>query len=124
MHRRTTPKVFSHSKELRHNTTPAEQKLWTVLRAHQTAGVHFRRQHAIGSYIVDFCAPRVKLIIELDGGQHLEQQEYDNERTEFLQAKGYRILRFWNKDVLKDSNSVMAVILDALATNTNANPKE
>jgi very-short-patch-repair endonuclease len=124
MHRRTTPKVFSHSKELRHNTTPAEQKLWAILRAHQVAGVHFRRQHAIGNYIVDFCAPRAKLIIELDGGQHLEQQEYDKERTEFLQAKGYRVLRFWNKDVLKDLNGVMQVILDAFATDPGASVKE
>jgi very-short-patch-repair endonuclease len=53
--------------ELRHNTTPAEQKLWSTLRAHQTNDVHFRRQHAIGNYIVDFCSPRQKLVIELDG---------------------------------------------------------
>jgi very-short-patch-repair endonuclease len=114
MHRRTTPKVFSHAKELRHNTTPAEQKLWAALRAHQTDDVHFRRQHAIGNYIVDFCSPRQKLIIELDGSQHLEQQEYDQQRTEFLQAKGYRVLRFWNNAVLVDLNGVMTVILDAL----------
>jgi len=77
-------------------------------------GVSFRRQHAIGNYIVDFCSPRQKLIIELDGGQHLEQQEYDQVRTEFLQAKGYRVLRFWNKDVLSDLNGVMKAILDTV----------
>lgn len=114
-HRRTTPKVFSHAKELRHNTTPAEQKLWAALRAHQIENVHFRRQHAIGPYVVDFCCIKKKLIIELDGGQHLEQQAYDNERTQFLQTKGYRVLRFWNKDVLSDMNGVMKVILDALS---------
>jgi very-short-patch-repair endonuclease len=114
MHRRTTPKVFAHSKELRHNTTPAEQKLWTALRVCQPENVHFRRQHAIGNYVVDFCASRQKLIIELDGGQHLEQETYDQERTEFLQAKGYRVLRFWNNDVLSDLNGVTQVILDAL----------
>ncbi len=114
MHRRTTPKVFANAKELRHNLTPAERKLWGALRNDQL-GVSFRRQHAIGNYIVDFCSPRQKLIIELDGGQHLEQQEYDRVRTEFLQAKGYRVLRFWNKDVLSDMNGVMKVILEALS---------
>lgn len=115
-HRRTTPNVFTNSRELRHNQTPAEAKLWRFLRAHQTNGVHFRRQHAIGSYIVDFCAPREKLVIELDGSQHLEQQEYDNERSEFLQSKGYRVLRFWNNDVMNDLEGVMRVILEALET--------
>lgn len=114
MHRRTTPKIFSNAKELRHNLTPAERKLWGALRNDQL-GVSFRRQHAIGPYVVDFCCIKKKLIIELDGGQHLEQQAYDNERTQFLQARGYRVLRFWNKDVLSDMNSVMKVILDALS---------
>jgi very-short-patch-repair endonuclease len=113
-HRRTTPKVFTNSRELRHNPTPAEAKLWRFLRAHQTNGIHFRRQHAIGHYIVDFCAPREKLIIELDGSQHLEQHAYDNERSEFLQSKGYRVLRFWNNDVMNDLDGVMRVILEAL----------
>jgi len=113
--RQATPKLQRRAAELRHNTTPAEQKLWSALRAHQIEDVHFRRQHAIGNYIVDFCSPRQKLIIELDGGQHLEQQEYDQVRTEFLQAKGYRVLRFWNNDVLFDLNGVMKVILEALS---------
>lgn len=113
--RQATPKLQRRAAELRHNTTPAERKLWAALRAHQTENVHFRRQHAIGNYIVDFCSPHQKLIIELDGGQHLEQEAYDNERTQFLQAKGYRVLRFWNKDVLSDLNGVLKVILEALS---------
>ena len=76
--------------------------------------VHFRNQHAIGSYIVDFCAPRKKLIIELDGSQHLEQQEYDEERTKYFEARGYRVLRFWNNDVMKDMDHVLRVIWNAL----------
>ena len=95
-HKRTTPKVFKKAKELRRNQTEAEAKLWSCLRNHQLNNVGFRRQHAIGNYIVDFCAPRRKLIIELDGGQHLEQEEYDAERTEFLESRGYKVLRFWN----------------------------
>ena len=113
-HRRTTPKIFEHSRKLRHNQTEAEAKLWRALRAHQMNDVHFRRQHAIGSYIVDFCAPRKKLVIEVDGGQHLEQEEYDRQRTAFLESQGYRVLRFWNHDVMKELDGVMSVILEAL----------
>ena len=112
--RQATPKIQRRAAELRHNTTPAEQKLWSALRAHRTEGVHFRRQHAVGNYIVDFCSPKQKLIIELDGGQHLEQETYDQERTAFLQSKGYRVLRFWNNEVLEDLNGVVAVIQMAL----------
>jgi len=112
--KQATPKMQRRACELRKETTPAEAKLWRALRAHQVDNIHFRRQHAIGNYIVDFCSPRKKLIIELDGGHHLEQEAYDQERTEFLQSKGYRVLRFWNDDVLKDLNGVMQVILEML----------
>ena len=114
MHKRTTPKIFGRAKQLRREMTPAEAKLWSHLRAHRMRDVHFRNQHAIGNYIVDFCAPRKKLIIELDGSQHLEQQEYDTERNEFLQSKGYRVLRFWNNDVINNIDSVLRVIYEAL----------
>jgi very-short-patch-repair endonuclease len=76
--------------------------------------VHFRNQHAIGKYIVDFCAPRRKLIIELDGSQHLEQEAYDAERTAFLESKGYRVLRFWNNQVMNEIEGVLHVIYAAL----------
>ena len=111
--KRSTPKIMHRAGELRRELTPAENKLWAQLRNDQL-GVNFRRQHAIGKFIVDFCSPRKKLIIELDGGQHLEQEAYDQERTEFLRSKGYRVLRFWNDDVIKDLNGVIQVILDAL----------
>lgn len=100
--------------ELRHNQTEAEARLWTYLRAHRANGVHFRRQHAIGAYIVDFCAPRKKLIVEVDGGQHIEQEIYDTERTGFLESQGYMVLRFWNHEILQDIETVMGVILDIL----------
>ena len=120
MHKRTTPKVFGHAKELHRNLTPAEEKLWARLRAHRMGDIHFRNQHAIGNYIVDFCAPRKKLIIELDGSQHIEQQEYDSERTDFLKPKGYKVLRFWNNDVVNDMDSVLNVIWDTLNEQNNA----
>jgi len=112
-HKRSTPQIQHRAAELRHDLTPAEAKLWSRLRAHQLNGVGFRRQHAIGRYIADFCAPGKKLIIELDGSQHLEQQEYDAERTAFLESQGYRVLRFWNSQVLGEIESVLGVILDA-----------
>jgi very-short-patch-repair endonuclease len=120
--------------ELRRNQTEAEAKLWAYLRAHRAKGVHFRRQYAIGKYIVDFCAVRKKLIIEVDGSQHkgegvfnapiaqsqrtsagvLNQEDYDKERTAFLESKGFHVLRFWNDEVLKNTEGVMTVILDEL----------
>jgi very-short-patch-repair endonuclease len=114
MHKRTTSKTFSHAKELHRNMSPAEAKLWKHLRAHQMGDVHFRNQHAIGNCIVDFCAPRKKLIIELDGSQHLEQEEYDNERSKYLEARGYRVLRFWNNDVMNNIESVLKMIWSVL----------
>ncbi len=111
--KRSTPKIMHRAAELRRELTPAEQKLWAHLRSDQL-GVNFRRQHAIGPYITDFCCLQKKLILELDGGQHLEQAEYDQERTAFLQSKGYRVLRFWNHEVLSDLNGVARVILEAL----------
>ncbi len=110
----TKNKTRANARQLRRDQTLAETKLWLALRSHQLENIHFRRQHPIGNYIVDFCAPQAKLIIELDGSQHLEQQEYDAERTEFLESKGYRVLRFWNRDVLNNLDGVMIMILDAV----------
>jgi very-short-patch-repair endonuclease len=106
----TTAKMQHRAGELRQNQTEAEAKLWARLRAHRMAGVQFRRQHAIGNYVVDFCSPRRKLIIELDGSQHLDQAEYDLERTKYLQSLGYRVLRFWNNDVLDNTDAVLQAI--------------
>lgn len=113
-HKHTSQEIFSRAKELRRNPTEAEARLWARLRSHRLAGFGFRRQHAIGPYIVDFCAPRAKLIVEVDGSQHLDQEHYDAVRTQFLQDKGYRVLRFWNHEVLADIDTVMAVIFVAL----------
>ena len=107
MHKRTTPKIFKRAKELRREMTPQERILHAHLRAHRMGDVHFRPQHAIGNYVADFCAPRRKLIVELDGSQHLEQDEYDAERTAFFESKGYRVLRFWNNDVTNNLESVL-----------------
>jgi very-short-patch-repair endonuclease len=116
---RSDPKTKHNAIKLRKELTPAERKLWARLRNDQL-GVTFRRQHAIGNYIPDFCSPKAKLIIELDGSQHLEQEEYDQERTEYLEEQGYKVtpkgddVRFWNNDVMKDIEGVILAIMRAL----------
>ena len=112
--KRTTPKGYKIARELRKAHIPAEIKLWALLRGGRLNGVKFRRQHAIGNYVTDFCAIKHRLIIELDGSQHIDQEEYDAERTAFFESKGYRVLRFWNHDVMKDLDSVLEVIWNAL----------
>ena len=93
-------------------------QIWARLRNDQL-GVTFRCQHAIGSYIPDFCSPKAKLIIELDGSQHLEQEEYDKERTKYLESQSYKVLRFWNNDVLNDIEGVILAITQALEVDSN-----
>ena len=110
----STPKLMRRAGELRKNQTEAEAKLWSRLRAHRVEGIQFRRQHAIGNYIVDFCSLRRKLIIEVDGSQHLEQAEYDAERTKYFKSKGYRVLRFWNNQVMRELDTVMRVIWEEI----------
>ncbi len=112
--RRTTAKGYNTARKLRKEPTPAESKLWAYLRGNKLNGVNFRRQHAIGNYIPDFCSPKAKLIIELDGSQHLEQEEYDKERTKFLESQGYKVIRFWNNQVMNDIDGVIRAIIFAL----------
>ena len=100
--------------ELRKELTPAEKKLWAYLRGDKLNGVNFRRQHAIGNYLVDFVSIKKKLVIELDGSQHLEQEAYDIERTRYLESQGYKVVRFWNNQVENDINGVFQAIEFAL----------
>jgi very-short-patch-repair endonuclease len=101
---------------LRQTMTDAERKLWYRLRNRHLSGHKFRRQHEIDPYIVDFVCTDSMLIVELDGGQHANQHEYDERRTRHLQAGGYRVLRFWNNDALINIESVLEVILAAVAS--------
>ena len=93
---------------------PAEKKLWAYLRGDKLNGVNFRRQHAIGNYIVDFVSIKKKLVIELDGSQHLEQEAYDIERTKYLESQGYKVIRFWNNQAKNDINRAFRAIEIAL----------
>ncbi|MEW5891515.1 MAG: endonuclease domain-containing protein [Pseudomonadota bacterium] len=97
------------ARRLRSNMTEAEQCLWRHLRGSQL-GVAFRRQYPIGPYISDFACVSLKLLIELDGGQHMEAQAYDQRRDAWLRGKGFRLLRFWNHDVLQNTEAVVEAI--------------
>jgi very-short-patch-repair endonuclease len=91
--------------------TDAERVIWQSVRNRQLGGCKFRRQQPIGPFIVDFVCIEKKIIIEVDGGQHALNTERDANRSEFLRNKGYRIIRFWNSDVLKEKNAVLEKIL-------------
>jgi len=99
---------------MRKNLTDAEEKLWKHVRLKNIGGNKFRRQQPIGKYIVDFVSLEKKLIVEVDGGQHGEQITYDNERTAWLEPERYRVLRFWNNEVLEDVEIVLEAIVRAL----------
>jgi len=104
----------SNARQLRKNPTDAEQAPWKHLRLCQLGEYKFRRQQPIGWYIVDFVNFEKRVIIELDGGQHSQQVDYDAERTACLNAQGYRVLRFWNNQVIKEVEAVKEVILQVL----------
>jgi very-short-patch-repair endonuclease len=97
------------AKKLRANTTPHERILWRALRELPLEGTHFRRQAPIGPYVVDFFCPAKRLIIELDGGHHNEDEtaERDRERQNWLEREGYRVIRFWNSDITGELTAVL-----------------
>ena len=101
-------------RELRREQTDAEQRLWFCLRSRKLAGFKFNRQYLIGPYIVDFCCLKERLVIEIDGFQHVENREYDKNRTLYLEARKYRVIRFWNDEIMKDREKVVQAILDVL----------
>jgi very-short-patch-repair endonuclease len=99
------------ARQLRRNQTDAERVLWFRLRDRRLAGLKFNRQVPIDRFVVDFVCRDAKLIIELDGGQHDEDRARDANRTEILEAMGYLVLRFWNNDVLRNTEGVLEEIL-------------
>ena len=104
----------NRARVLRKNPTDAERALWKHLRLRQLGGHRFRRQQPIGHYIVDFVCLEKRLVIELDGGQHPQQVDYDLTRSTWLQSQGFRILRFWNNQVLEETDAVKETILGSL----------
>jgi very-short-patch-repair endonuclease len=112
---RASKEMQARARELRKDLTPAEKKLWQYLRNDQLDGARFRRQHAVDTYIVDFFCAKSKLVIEVDGDSHAEQMEYDAAWTQWLNEQhNYRVLRFINREVLTNIESVLEAIRAAL----------
>lgn len=108
----------SKARLLRKNPTDAEKRLWSRLRGNQL-GCKFRRQHPVGGYVADFACVEHRLIVEADGGQHAENPS-DAVRTQRLEALGWRVLRFWNNEILQNTDGVVAVIFQALEIPSSA----
>ncbi len=116
--------MHERQKQMRAKPTKAERVLWQRLRHDiARAGSHFRRQALIGPFIVDFVSRKARLVIELDGGQHDEQRTADARRTRQIEARGYRVLRFWNNDVLGNIDGVLTEIKSALTPTPNPSPQ-
>jgi very-short-patch-repair endonuclease len=101
------------ARALRRHPTPAERRLWQALRGRRLDGLQFRRQHPLGPYILDFYCPAHRLVVEVDGGVHAEQMEYDADRTQHLERYGYRVMRVRNDEVLTDLPAVLEQIKSA-----------
>ena len=106
--------IRTHAKRLRRELTQEERRLWYLLRSRRFERYKFRRQHPVGHYILDFACCEARLAIELDGGQHDEHQEYDHQRTAWLQQKGWTVVRFWNNELWDNEEGVRERILVAL----------
>lgn len=115
--------LLQHAKDMRRNPSPTEEKLWLALRAGRI-GAKLRRQQVIGPYIVDFaCRLPVNLVVEVDGESHAERVDYDTRRTEFLEARAYRVLRFTNREVGENLDGVLEVIATALPLSPPLSPE-
>ena len=117
--------MIARARRLRRNMSDAEALLWSELRGRRLASTKFRRQHPIGPYIGDFVCYRPKIIIELDGGQHEGEDisANDHARTKWLEAKGFRVLRFWNNDVLEKTDDVLGIIFSEVVDGSRC-PKQ
>ena len=102
--------------------TDAERQLWYHTRDRQLGGFKFRRQHPVGPFIVDFVCPEKMIIIEVDGGHHDENRELDTQRSEYLNKLGYKVFRFWNNEVLQETEAVLSAILGILTNGKQNSP--
>ncbi len=110
------------ARQLRQRATDAENVLWFHLRDRRLRGAKFRRQRAVGPYVVDFYCADAALVIEVDGGGHLERKEADRRRTAYLESYGLKVLRFWNDEVLKQTNAVLECIAGELGGSPSPRP--
>ena len=116
-----TAKLTSFAKDLRDNSTDAERLFWSRVRAHRLNGQKCKRQQPIGEYIVDFVCLESKLIIELDGGQHAAS-DADRRRDTWLRCEGFRVLRFWNNDILTNIDGAIETVLQYLTPSPQPSP--
>jgi len=107
-------RLIARARHMRHEPTDAERKFWVAVRGRRFGGYKFKRQYPVGRYIVDFVCLERHLIVELDGGQHTQQQEYDAERTDFLNMQGFSVQRIWNDEFLKRPDGILEGVLRAL----------
>ena len=110
--------TLQRARALRKNSTDVERLLWKHLRAKRLAQWKFKRQQPVGLYIVDFVCFEARLIVELDGGHHADQLEYDEKRTTWLESQGFIVSRFWNNEVIENLEGVMQGIVDSLCAPT------
>ena len=116
--------AVGRARALRRQQTDAERRLWSRLRRRGLGGRKFRRQMPIGPYIVDFACPSERLVIEVDGGQHGEAIERDAERDAWMQARGWRVMRFWNNQVLGETEAVLETILSTFGLPPSSLPPQ
>ena len=105
--------IKNNARSLRENLTDAERRLWRALKHRQIDEAKFRRQAPIGKFIVDFVCFERGIVIEIDGGQHADQTVHDDQRTRWLESQGFCVLRFWNNDVLVNTDGVVETIRNA-----------
>ena len=110
------------ARALRKQMTDAERLLWSYLRNRELGGWKFRRQYPVGPFIVDFICPEKNIVIEVDGGQHGENQELDEERSAYLNKMGYKVFRFWNNEVLQETEAVLDSIFAILTKEKQNSP--
>ena len=106
--------LLRRARRMRREPTEAEALLWHRLRGHRLNGYRFRRQQPVGHYIVDFVCLEYRLVVEVDGSQHIDGAAHDAVRTRWLQAQGFRVLRFWNDEVLRETDNVLDEVLRVL----------
>nr|WP_309547087.1 endonuclease domain-containing protein [Sphingomonas sp. SUN039] len=114
MRGKTPDHILTRSRQLRRDMTEAEEHLWHRVRDRRLGGYKFRTQAPIGPYYADFLCSKERLVVELDGSQHVDDKDHDDNRTAFLARQGYRVIRFWNNDVLARTDEVLDAILAAL----------
>jgi len=119
--RKVTAKGVAKARALRRSSTEAEKRLWNLLRNRSVTGLKFARQVPIDPFVVDFVCRDRMLIIEVDGSQHMDDEDYDRRRTAYLNGRGYTVLRFWNTEVLRELGGVHEVI-DLVAAGLSPDP--